>query len=295
MIPAPFEYHAPKTLEEALRLMERHGDEAKLLAGGHSLLPLMKLRLAMPRYVVDLGRLKGLSYIREENGKIAIGALTTHAEIEHSALLAAKCPLLAETAAEIGDVQVRNRGTLGGSLAHADPAADYPAALLALDAEIVVASTADARTIPARDFFVDMMTTQLRPGEILTQVRVSPRSSRTGGAYAKLHQPASGFAIVGVAARLALGMGNKIEHVAVGVTGLGPKPFRAAAVERALAGKTASLKLIAAAARRAADGIEPLSDLHASGDYRREMAVVFARRALERAWARAAGREKVRA
>jgi len=170
MIPAPFEYHAPKTLEEALRLMERHGDEAKLLAGGHSLLPLMKLRLAMPRYVVDLGRLKGLSYIREENGRIAIGALTTHAEIEHSSLLAAKCPLLSETAAEIGDVQVRNRGTLGGTLAHADPAADYPAALLALDAEIVVASTADARTIPARDFFVDMMTTQLRPGEIIEYV-----------------------------------------------------------------------------------------------------------------------------
>jgi carbon-monoxide dehydrogenase medium subunit len=292
MIPAPFEYHAPRTLEEALRLMERHGDEAKLLAGGHSLLPLMKLRLAMPRYVVDLGRLKGLSYIREENGRIAIGALTTHAEIEQSSLLAAKCPLLSETAAEIGDVQVRNRGTLGGSLAHADPAADYPAALLALDAEIVVASTADARTIPARDFFVDMMTTQLRPGEILTQVRVPPRESRTGGAYAKLHQPASGFAIVGVAARLTLGKGNKIEQVAVGVTGLGPKPFRATAVERALAGKAASPKLIAEAARHAADGIEPLSDLHASRDYRREMAVVFARRALKRAVARAAGRDK---
>jgi len=292
MIPAPFEYHAPKTLEEALRLMERHGDEAKLLAGGHSLLPLMKLRLAMPRYVVDLGRLKGLSYVREENGRIAIGALTTHAEIARSGLLRAKCPLLAETAAEIGDVQVRNRGTLGGSLAHADPAADYPAALLALDAEIVVASTADARTIAARDFFVDMMTTQLRPGEILTQVRVPPRGSRTGSAYAKLHQPASGFAIVGVAVRLTLGKGNNIEQVAVGVTGLGPKPFRAAAVERALAGKAASPKLIADAARHAADGVEPLSDLHASRDYRREMAVVFARRALDRALARAAGRDK---
>lgn len=292
MIPAPFEYHAPKTLEEALRLMERHGDEAKLLAGGHSLLPLMKLRLAMPRYIVDLGRLKGLSYVREENGRVAIGALTTHSEIEHSGLLRSVCPLLAETAAEIGDVQVRNRGTLGGSLAHADPAADYPAALLALDAEIVVASTADARTIAARDFFVDMMTTQLRPGEILTQVRVPPRGPRTGSAYAKLHQPASGFAIVGVAARLILGKGSKIEHAAVGVTGLGPKPFRAAAVERALTGKSASSKLIADAARHAADGIEPLSDLHASRDYRREMAMVFARRALERALARAAGCDK---
>jgi carbon-monoxide dehydrogenase medium subunit len=293
MIPAPFDYHAPKTLEEALRLMERHGDEAKLLAGGHSLLPLMKLRLSMPRYVIDLGRLKGLDYIREENGRIAIGALTTHAEVEHSALLAAKCPLLAETAAEIGDVQVRNRGTLGGSLAHADPAADYPAALLALDAEIVIASTSDARTIPATDFFVDMMTTHLRPGEILTQVRVPPRVSREGAAYAKLHQPASGFAIVGVAARLTVGKGNRIEHAAIGVTGLAAKPFRATAVERTLLGKAASEKLFADAARHAGDdGGEPLSDLHASAEYRRAMAVVFARRALEGALARATGRER---
>jgi carbon-monoxide dehydrogenase medium subunit len=291
MIPAPFEYHAPKTLEEALRLMERHGDEAKLLAGGHSLLPLMKLRLAAPRYVVDLGRLKGLDYIRVEDGRIAIGALTTHAEIEHSLLLAAKCPLLAETAAEIGDVQVRNCGTLGGSLAHADPAADYPAALLALDAEIVAASSADARAIPVREFFVDMMTTQLRPGEIITQVRVPAREPRSGAAYAKLHQPASGFAVVGVAARVTLGKANKIEQAAIGVTGLGPKAFRAAAAERALTGKAASPKLIADAARHAADGVEPLSDLHASREYRREMATVFARRALERAVARAAGRD----
>jgi carbon-monoxide dehydrogenase medium subunit len=271
--------------------MERHGDEAKLLAGGHSLLPLMKLRLAAPRYVVDLGRLKGLNYIRVEDGRIAIGALTTHAEIEHSPLLAAKCPLLAETAAEIGDVQVRNCGTLGGSLAHADPAADYPAALLALDAEIVAASSADARAIPAREFFVDMMTTQLRPGEIITQVRVPARESRSGAAYAKLHQPASGFAVVGVAARVTLGKGSKIDQAAVGVTGVGPKAFRAAAVERALTGKAASPKLIADAARHAADGVEPLSDLHASREYRREMATVFARRAIERAVARAAGRD----
>jgi carbon-monoxide dehydrogenase medium subunit len=293
MIPAPFEYHAPRTLEEALRLMERHGDEAKLLAGGHSLLPLMKLRLAAPRYVVDLGRLKGLSYIREENGRLAIGALTTHAEIEHSPLLGAKCLVLTETAGEIGDVQVRNRGTLGGSLAHADPAADYPAALLALDAEIVVASSADARTIPAREFFVDMMTTQLRPGEILTQVRMPPLGPRTGAAYTKLHQPASGFAIVGVAARVTLGKGSQMEQVAVGVTGLGPVPFRAAAIERALTGKAPSEKLLADASQHAADDVEPLSDLHASREYRREMAVVFARRAIDRALARAAGRDKI--
>ncbi len=291
MIPAGFEYHAPKTLEEALRLLERHGDEAKVLAGGHSLLPLMKLRLAAPRYVIDIGRLRGMSYIREENGQIAIGALTTHADLESSALLLMRCPLLPETAAEIGDVQVRNRGTLGGSLAHADPAGDYPASILALDAEIIAASTAGTRTIRARDFFVDMLTTQLRPGEILSQVRVPPLAPRTGVAYCKLHQPASGFAIVGVAAQIILGKGGKMDSAAVGITGVGPKAYRAAAVEKALRGKKPSPKLLADAARHAAQGVEPLSDLHASAEYRREMAAVFTRRALERAIARAQGKK----
>lgn len=290
MIPAQFEYVAPKTLEDALRLVERHGDEAKILAGGHSLLPLMKLRLAQPRYVIDIGRLRNMNYIREENGHIAIGALTTHAEIESSTLLRAKCPLLAETAAVIGDAQVRNRGTLGGSLAHADPAADYPAAALALDVEIVAASSAGTRTIPVAEFFVDMLTTTLRPGEILSQVRVAPLAPQTGTAYEKLHQPASGFAIVGVAVRLKLGAGGTIEDAAIGVTGLGPKAFRAAAAEKILRGKKASEKLFGEAARYTAQGIEPLSDLHASADYRREMAAVYTRRALERALRRAQGK-----
>ncbi|PYU13001.1 MAG: carbon monoxide dehydrogenase [Acidobacteria bacterium] len=271
MIPAAFEYHSPKTLEDALRLLERHGDEAKVLAGGHSLLPLMKLRLAAPRYVIDLGRLRGMSYIREENGQIAIGALTTHADVEASTLLRGRCPLLPETAAEIGDLQVRNRGTLGGSLAHADPAADYPAAILALDAEIVAASTGGARTIAAREFFVDMLTTQLRPGEILSQVRIRPLAAQTGTSYCKLHQPASGFAII---------------------TGVAPKAYRAEAVEKALRGKNATPKLLIEATRGAAEGVEPLADLHASAEYRREMAVVFTRRALERAIERAQGSAK---
>lgn len=294
MIPAAFEYHAPKTLEEALRLVERHAEEAKVLAGGHSLLPLMKLRLASPRYIIDIGRLRGMSYIREEGGKITIGALATHAELETSSLLHLKCPLLPETAAEIGDVQVRNRGTIGGSLAHADPAADYPATILALDAEIVAASTSGTRTIPAREFFVDMLTTQLRPGEILSQVRVSPLAPRTASAYLKLHQRASGFAIVGVAARITVGAGGQIDAVAVGITGVAPKAYRAEAVEKALLGEKVHPKLLAGllnnAARRAADGVEPLSDLHASAEYRREMAAVFTRRALEKAVARAMGK-----
>jgi carbon-monoxide dehydrogenase medium subunit len=290
MIPASFYYHAPKTLDEALRMLERHGDEAKVLAGGHSLLPLMKLRLASPRFVIDIGRLRGMSYIREEDGVIAIGALTTHADVLASELLARKCPPLPETAAEIGDVQVRNRGTLGGSLAHNDPAADYPAAILALDAQIIAATSSGTRSIPSSEFFVDMMTTQLRLGEILTQVRVPVQKPRTGASYQKLAQPASGFAIVGVAARLVLGAGGKMESAAVGVTGLGPKAFRAEGVEKMLIGKKADEKLFAEAAKLVPRGIEPLGDLHASSDYRREMAIIFTRRALIQAAARAAGK-----
>lgn len=305
MIPAAFEYHVAKSLDEALRLLDQHGDEAKVLAGGHSLLPLMKLRLAAPRYVVDIGRIKQLDYIREHNGSIAIGAMATHAAIESSALLKAKCPLLAETAGEIGDVQVRNRGTIGGSLAHADPAADYPAAILALEAEIVASSTAGERTIAASDFFVDLLTTQLRPGEMLTEVRVPSIASalapkvasalalkngaRTGAAYAKLHQPASGYALVGAAARVTLAANGAIERAVIGVTGVAAKAYRAMAVEKALAGQKPSEKLLAEAVRGAAKGVDVLSDLHASRDYRKEMAAVFVRRALESAIARAAG------
>ncbi len=290
MIPAAFEYNAPKTLEEALRLLDRHGDKAKLLAGGHSLLPLMKLRLAMPRYIIDIGRLKGLSGIREVRGKISIGALTTHAEIERSDLVRKHCSLLSETAREIGDAQVRNRGTLGGSLAHADPAADYPATMLALDAEIAAASKSGSRVIPASQFFVDMLTTKLRPGEILTEVRVGPLPPRTGTAYMKLHQPASGFAIVGAAVRLTVSKAGRIEEVRVGITGVGLKAYRAVAVENALQGSNAEDKVFAEAARAAAQGAEPLSDLHASAAYRTEMAAVFTRRALHRALGRARGK-----
>jgi carbon-monoxide dehydrogenase medium subunit len=292
MIPATFEYFAPKSLEEALRLVERHGDEAKLLAGGHSLLPLMKLRLAAPRFVIDLGRLRALRSIREDQGRIAVGALTTHADIEASELLQKRVPLLPETAAEIGDVQVRNRGTIGGSLAHADPAADYPAAVLALEAEIVATSSAGSRTIPAGEFFLDLMTTQLRPGEILTEIRFPIAGRRTGAAYRKLPQPASGFAIVGAAARVTLDTKGKAQAVALGITGLAAKAYRAQAVEQALAGKKLSPKLIAAAVAKASEGVEPLSDLHASANYRREIVTVLARRALEAALARAQGKKR---
>ena len=287
MIPSAFDYFAPRSLEEALQLLAQHGPEAKLLAGGHSLLPLMKLRLAAPRVLIDLGKVGGLSYIREDGGRIALGAMTTHAEIEHSDLLKRRAPLLAETAAEIGDVQVRNCGTLGGTAAHADPAADYPAALLALDAEFVLASPQGTRAVAARDFFVDMLTTVLAPGEILTEVRLAADGVRTGSAYKKLHQLASGFAIVGVAARVTLEASGRCAGVAVGITGVAPKPYRATGVERGLGGQTLDSKRIAEAAVQAARGVEPLSDLHASARYRAAMATVFTRRALAAALERA--------
>ena len=290
MIPAEFEYQAPKTLDEALRALGRHGDEAKILAGGHSLLPMMKLRLASPRYVVDIGRIRNMDYIREERDKIAIGALVTHAQVIASELLRAKCPLLPETASEIGDMQVRNRGTIGGSVAHADPAADYPASILALDAELIVQSSSGKRTIPAADFFVDLLTTQIRPGEILTEVRVPIKRAGEGMAYKKFHQPASGFAIVGAAARVIATKSGQIEDIALGMTGVGSKAYRATAVEKLLRGKNATESLVADACTKAAQGIEPLGDIFASAEYRREMASVFARRAIVSALEKSTGR-----
>ncbi|HEV2021479.1 MAG TPA: xanthine dehydrogenase family protein subunit M [Terriglobales bacterium] len=286
MIPAAFEYESPRTLDEALALLASRTD-AKLLAGGHSLLPAMKLRVAGPAALIDLGRIAGLSYIRNAGEKIAIGAMTTHAEIAASELLHAASPLLAETAAHIGDVQVRNRGTIGGSLAHADPAADYPAAILALDAEMVAMSERGERVIPVRKFFTGLLTTALRPNEILTEVRV-PRTTAAGTAYKKFHHPASGFAVVGVAAVVKLRGGN-IESVAVGITGVGMHAYRAAAVESALRGKPLSAIAIANAAEKAAGKIEALSDTYASAEYRRHLAQVFTRRALEAA-VKAAGK-----
>jgi aerobic carbon-monoxide dehydrogenase medium subunit len=278
MIPATFDYAAPKTIDEALNLLAE-SPEAKLLAGGHSLLPAMKLRLAAPELLVDLGRITGLNYIRESGGKIAIGAMTTHADVVASDLLRDKSPLLMQAASHIGDVQVRNRGTIGGSLGHSDPAADYPAAILALDAEIVCKSLNGERTVKAQDYFTGLFTTALEAGEIITEVRV-PVTVGAGTAYEKFHHPASGFAVVGVAAVVRMA-GNKIASAALGVTGVSPKPYRAAAVERALQGLP--LSAITTAADHACEGIEPLGDNFASAEYRKHLASVYVRRAVERA------------
>src|SRR5437868_10030835 len=282
MIPAQFDYIAPTTLDEAVALLSQHADDAKVLAGGHSLIPAMKLRLAQPQLLIDIGRIKDLSYIREEDGSLRIGAMTTHYELESSARVRELCPLLSACAGSIGDVQVRNRGTIGGSLAHADPAADWPAAVLALDAELVATSANGERTIKATDFFVDMLTTALAPGEILREIRVPLSTVGAGQAYLKLHHPASGFAVVGVAVNLARQNGT-CQAIRIGITGVATKAYRAPSVEQALVGHALDEQSIAAAAAHAADGIEPNGDLFASADYRRHLAQVYTRRAIAEA------------
>ncbi len=286
MIPAQFDYTRANTLDEALNLLAQNED-AKILAGGHSLIPAMKLRLAMPSMLIDIGRIKDLSYVVVAADQIRIGAMTTHYQIESSDLLKQICPLLPECAGSIGDVQVRNCGTIGGSIAHSDPAGDWPAAVVALNAELVVAGKNGERTIKVDDFFVDLLTTALEPGEILREIRISKPSGRTGQAYVKMHHPASGFAVVGVAANLSLDGDGGCQKASVGITGVSSKAYRAAAVESGLTGRTLDDKTIAEASSRATDGIDVNGDLFASEDYRRHLAQVFAKRAITAATGKA--------
>jgi len=286
MIPTSFDYVAAKNLDDALSLLAKHKDDAKLLAGGHSLLPAMKLRIAQPKVLIDISRIKDLNYIREEAGQIRIGAMTTHFQIETSDLLRRVCPLLPETATNLGDMQVRNKGTMGGSIAHADPAADWPAAVIALNAEMVAVGPKGERVIKSDDFFVQLFTSALQPGEILREIRFTPPKGKFGQAYMKFRHPASGFAVVGVAVSLTA-EGSKCGACGVGVTGLSGKAFRAGGVERALKGASLDDKTLAAAANHVADGVDANSDLFASGDYRKHLAQVYARRALETAVSRA--------
>lgn len=284
MIAQKFEYTAPRTLDEALHLLAAG---AKPLAGGMSLIPMMKLRLAAPEHLVDLGKLKDLNYVHEADGALRIGATATHTDLESSPILRAKCPLLAETAAAIGDVQVRNMGTIGGSVAHADPAADYPAALQALEAKLVLKGTKSERIVTAADFFVDAFTTSLQPSEIICEVIVPMETAGTGTSYQKMPQPASGFAIVGVAARVRRSAG-KIALVRIAVTGLSNRAYRAAAAEKTLEGKVGSAAETQNAAALVSQGVDANSDLHASAEFRRHLAVVHAARALTVALARTA-------
>jgi carbon-monoxide dehydrogenase medium subunit len=281
MIPVAFTYERAGSVDDAIAKL---GSGGKLIAGGHSLVPLMKLRLSEPGHLVDISRIAELSGIAESGGRISIGATTVHHDIATSKLLAGKCAMVVDAAAGIGDPQVRNRGTIGGSIAHADPAADFPAAILALDAELQLRGKGGARTVKASDYFKGFYTVDLHPSEIITAIRFTPVKA---SGYAKLHQRASHYAIVGVAVALEI-KGGVIQSARVGLTGATTHAIRLTNVEKALAGRQASADTIKSASADAGTGIADINaDLHASADYRRAMIPVFTRRALEKALARA--------
>ena len=283
MIPSGFDYHAPTTVAEATELLARHGEDAKVLAGGHSLVPLMKLRLAQPKVLIDLGRIDGLSYVREGDGGVAIGAMTRYVDVHNSDLVQARAPALAEAAGVVADPLVRNMGTIGGNLVHADPASDLPAVALALGAQL----TTSSRTIAADDFFVDLLTTALEAGEILREVAIPALAPGTGSAYVKFANKASHYAVVGVAALVEVGSDGVCQNARVGITGAGPKAVRATATEGALRGSRLDDATVRGAADQAGAGIDFNEDVHASGEYRGHLTTVFARRAIEAAVSRA--------
>jgi carbon-monoxide dehydrogenase medium subunit len=279
MIPPAFRYHRPKSVPAAIRLLQEHGPAAKILAGGQSLLPLMKMRISAPEHLVDVSRIPVLARVRFVDGLLRVGAMATHRTIEASSVVRRRAPLLAEAAATIGDLQIRNVGTLGGSLAHADPAADYPAAVLALDAEILIAGPAGERAVPAAEFFRGIMTTAVEAGEMLTEVRASEIQD-SGQAYVKMANPASGFALAGVAAVVTLDGVGRCTLARVGITGVAPIAFRPRDVEGAVTGHMLTDEVIERAASTADAGADAVDDLHASAGYRRRLARVLTRRAL---------------
>ena len=287
MISTEFDYFAPTSVAEATELLSSHGENAKILAGGHSLIPLMKLRLAQPGVLIDLGKIDSLSYISENGGGISIGAMTTYAQIQSSDTLMSKVPILPEAAAQVADQQIRNMGTIGGSLAHADPAGDLPAVVLALGAQLVTSSTGSHRTIAVDDFFVDLLTTALEPTEILSEIQIPSLPDRTGTSYMKFGNKASHYAIVGVAAVVTKGADGSCADVKIGVTGAGPKAVRAFEAEAALKGSSLDDAAIQSAAEKAGAGIDFNSDVHASDEFRAHLTIVMAKRAIAQAASRA--------
>ena len=287
MFPAAFDYRAPTSLGEVLDLLKQHGDEAKVMAGGQSLIPLLKLRLASPALVVDLGRVPSMAGVWDGSEMLRIGARTRHADIERDASIRDTCPLLAEAAPQISDPLVRNLGTVGGSLCHADPAGDWGSVMLALDAMLVAASPSGERVIPAADFFQGPFTTALRPDEVLTEVRV-PLRQRSGGAYLKLERKVGDFATVGVAVQVELDDG-RVKRAGIGLTSVGPSNLKARAAEEALAGAEPTDEAIAEAARLAAQAAEPRGDVRGSADYKRDVVRVFVQRGMKTALGRARG------
>lgn len=286
MISLDLDYQRPATIDEAVKALGRT-PEARILAGGHSLLPLMKLGLAQPRALIDIGRIASLREIRATDGEIRIGALATHERVAADKTIRERLTALAEAAGTVGDMQVRARGTIGGSLAHADPAADEPAAILAFDATLTAIGPKGERAIKAGDFFRGTFETALAANEILTEIKIALPPAKTGSAYATFSHPASGFAIVGVAAVVTRGADGAVTRTAIAVTGASAKPSRASAAERALSGTKGDTAAIAKAAEAAANGFDALGDLAASADYRRHLLAVYARRAMNTAMERA--------
>ena len=280
MIPLAFDYEVAESVDHAIDLLGQHGDEAKLLAGGHSLLPIMKLRLAAPAVLVDLGRVEELKYVRDEGDHIAIGAMTRHTDVEHDPLLQEQCGLLSYTASLVGDPQVRHRGTIGGSISHGDAASDLPSALLGLEGTFVIKGPGGERTVAAGDFFEDYLQTALAPDEVLTEIRVPKLGPNSGWSYKKFNRRAQDWAVVGVAAVVEKSNGS-ISSARIGLTNMGSTPLRATATEGALSG--ADTSSVAEAASSAAEGTSPASDIAASAEYRRHLARVLTRRAVEEA------------
>jgi aerobic carbon-monoxide dehydrogenase medium subunit len=282
MIPGAFEYYAPRSLTDAVKFLTEHKDDVKILSGGQSLLPLMKMRLSKPGFIVDIGRIPGLDMITEEGDSLIIGGLITHAQIESSELLKKKCPLLPQTATTIADVQVRNCGTIGGSVAHADPAGDWPATIVTLDAEIKIVGPNGERWVKCADFFLGLLMSVLEPDEIVTAIKV-PITGNDKTAYLKAAPRSSGFAVVGVAVRLALDGNETCNEIAVGITGVTDKAYRAERVEQMLKGKRLGASAIEQAAREATRNIEVIEDINGSSEYRKHLTEVYVARAIESA------------
>ena len=290
MIPAAFDYHSAKSVADAVALLDKLGDEAKVLAGGQSLLPLLKLRLGQVSHLVDISRIPGLEYIKEEGGFLRIGGGTREVTLERSELIRSKYPILLDTAVVVADPLVRNRATLGGNLAHGDPANDHPATMMALRAQIVAQGPKAERTIPVDEFFLDALTTALKPNEILTEIRIPIPPARSGGAYEKLERKVGDFATAAAAAQLTLGADGKVAQVGIALTNAGPTPVRAAAAETFLRGKAPDTAALADAGTLAAKAAKPSADRRGAEDYKKEMARVLVIRALTRAVQRAGGK-----
>ena len=283
MIPPSFDYHVPDSVNDAIGMLQKYGSEAKILSGGMSLIPLMKLRLAEPAHLIDINRISGLDYIKESDGFLRIGALAREVDLEKSELVRSKYPLLLDTTLVIADPLVRNRATIGGNLAHGDPANDHPATMLALEAEIVVVGSQGERKIPVTSFFTDLFTTALSSGEILTEIRIPIPPPGSGGAYFKLERKVGDFATAGVAAQLTLGKDDVCERAGIGLTNVGLTPVKARRAEEALRGKKIDGESIKRAAQLAAQESEPTADLRGSQEYKRDLVRVLAIRALNRA------------